>query len=139
MFDTLFVPPMEGGDYAAIVRTLGLRGIKRDPDWENWHVYTDPAAKFNSEVGRLEHVRFQECNHNSALGKVGTGSVLGEGVVFGEDNVALAEVATPELRAGMPDDFGRARAVAWYGILEFGLIHQTGNPGEARVVHIGST
>ena len=138
MFDTLQTPPVEGDDYVAIFRTLGLRGLKRDPAWEEWHKYTDPQAKFNNEIGRLENVRHIETNHANALAKVGTGSVLGEGVVFGADGVAMAEVMTPELRAAMPDDFGRSKAVAWYGILEFGLIWDTANAGEARVVHVNS-
>jgi N4-gp56 family major capsid protein len=139
MFDTLQVPPLEGDDYIAIFRTLGLRGIKRDPDWEEWHKYLDPQAKYNGEVGRIEGIRFIETNHAKALGKVGTASVLGEGVVFGEDSVALAEAMTPELRAAIPGDFGRSKAVAWYGILEFDTIWDTGAAGEAKIVHVTST
>lgn len=139
MFDTLFVPEVSGGGYTAICRTLGLRGLKRDSDWAEWHKYTDPSAKWNNEVGQVEGIRFIECNHNNALGQVGTGSVLGESVFFGDDAVALAEVQTPELRAAMPDDFGRSKAVAWYGILQFGVIWNTGNAGQAKIVHVGST
>ncbi len=139
MYDTLFVPPLDGGDYLGIFRTLGLRGIKQDSDWEEWHKYNDPQAKFNGEVGRIEGVRFMETNHATALGKIGTGSVLGEGVIFGEDAVAMAEAMTPELRAAIPGDFGRSKAVAWYGILEFGIIWDTGNAGEAKIVHVSSS
>lgn len=138
MYDTLYTPTI-GGDYMGIFRTQALRGIKRDAAFEEWHKYTNPQAKFNSEVGKLEGVRFIETNHSTALSNnLGTGSVLGEGVVFGEDAVAMAEALTPELRAGIPEDFGRKKAVAWYGIVEFGLIWDTGNAGEARVVHVGS-
>jgi N4-gp56 family major capsid protein len=140
LYDTLHCP-MIGDSYVGIFRTLGLRGLKRDPDWVEWHKYTDPASKFNSEVGRLEEIRFIETNHAKALQKVGTSSVLGEGVVFGEDAVALAEASTPELRVeiNVGQDFGRSHAVAWYGILEFGIIWDTGNAGQARIVHVGST
>jgi N4-gp56 family major capsid protein len=138
MFDTLFTP-MINGEYIGIFRTLGLRGLKQDPAWEEWHKYTDPQAKYNNEIGKIEGVRFIECNHSNALGKVGTSSVLGEGVVFGEDAVAMAEVLTPELRAGIPADFGRSKAVAWYGIFQYGIIWDTGNAGEARIVHVTST
>lgn len=138
LFDTLRAPGYAGDDYVGCFRTLGIRGIKRDPDWEEWHKYTDPSVKFNSEVGRMEGIRFVETNHNLAFGKVGAGSVLGEGVVFGADAVAMAEALTPELRAAMPQDFGRQRAVAWYGILEFDVIWDTGNAGEAKIVHVGS-
>jgi N4-gp56 family major capsid protein len=139
MSDTLFVPTI-GDGYVGIFRTLGLRGIKRDPAWEEWHKYTNPQAKFTGEVGMIENIRFIQTNHNNALGKVGTGSVLGSGVVFGEDAVVMAEARTPELLA-RPDaaDFGRSRAVAWYGILEFGEVWDTGNSGEARIMHITST
>jgi N4-gp56 family major capsid protein len=139
LFDTLQTPTWEGDDYIAIFRTLGLRGIKRDPAWEEWHKYTDPQAKFNNEIGRIENVRHIETNHNNALGKVGTNSVLGEGIVFGSDAVVMAEVLTPELRAEVKGDFGRARAVAWYGILEFGIIWDTSNAGQARIVHVTSS
>lgn len=139
LFDTLRAPGFAGDDYIGIFRTLGLRGLKRDPDWETWHKYTDPAAKYNSEVGRIEGIRFVETNHSQALSKLGASSVLGEGFVFGADAVAMAEALTPELRAAMPQDFGRQRAVAWYGILEFDVIWDTGNAGEAKIVHVTST
>lgn len=138
MYDTLNVPPYEGGDYLGIFRTRGLRGIKRDTNWEKWHQYTDPVAKYNGEIGRIESIRFIETNHANALGNVGTASVLGEGVVFGDEGIAMAEAMSPELRAAIPGDFGRAKAVAWYGILEFEVIWNTGNAGEAKVVHVGS-
>ena len=138
MFDDLRIPPVNGGDYVGIFRTLGLRGIKRDDDWEQWKIYTDPQAKFNGEVGRIEGIRFIETNHANALGKTGTSDVLGEGIVFGEDAVALAEAMTPELRAAIPGDFGRSKAVAWYGILEMDVIWDTGNAGEAKIIHVTS-
>ena len=138
MYDTYFIDPIADDDYVAICRTLAIRGLKRDPDWEEWNKYTNPSAKFNGEVGRIEGTRFIKTNHDNALSQVGTGSVLGECVFFGQDAVAMAEVQTPELRAGIPDDFGRSKAVAWYGILEFGIIWDTANAGEAKVIHVGS-
>jgi N4-gp56 family major capsid protein len=143
MFDTLQAPGYDGGsEYVGIFRALAIRGLKSDPDWEQWHVYTDPQAKFNSEVGKIEQIRHIETNHNTALSTAqGTGGVLGEGVVFGDDAVALAEVLTPELRAqtNVGQDFGRMNAVAWYGILAFASIWDTANAGEARIIHVTST
>jgi N4-gp56 family major capsid protein len=139
LFDTLACPPWEGDDYMAIFRTLGLRGIKRDSAWEIWHQYTDPQAKYNSEVGKIEQVRFIETNHAMALSLKGAASCLGEGVVFGEDAVGMAEAMTPELRAAIPADFGRSKAVAWYGILAFSIIWNTANQGQARIIHVSST
>jgi hypothetical protein len=64
--------------------------------------------------------------------------VLGEGVIFGADAVTMAVAVDPELRAEPPRDFGRQKAVAWYGILEFGQVWDTANPGEARIIHLAS-
>lgn len=139
LYDTLLAEPYEGDDYIGVFRTLGLRGVMQDPDWEEWHKYTDPSAKYNGEVGRMENIRLIKTNHNRAFGKVGASSVLGEGVVFGKDAVAMAEVMRPELRAGLPQDLGRSKVVGWYGILAFGVIWDTGNAGQAKVVHVGST
>jgi N4-gp56 family major capsid protein len=136
LYDTLRATPWSGDDFVGVFRTKSLRGIKRDPAWEQWKVYTNPEAKSTGEVGRVENVRFVKTNHNNALGLKGASSQLGEGVVFGKDAVALAEAVTPELRMGRPEDFGRSRSVAWYGILAFGLIWDTGNAGEAKVVHV---
>lgn len=138
LYDTFFTPPADGDDYIGIFRTLSLRGIKRDPAWEEWHKYTDPAAKYNGEVGRIENIRLKQTNHANALGKIGTSSVLGEGVIFGDDAIAMAEALTPELRVAFAD-FDRSQAVAWYGILEFGEPMPTANAGEAKIMHISST
>lgn len=142
LFDTYQTPPLEGGDYLGIFRTAGLRAIKTDTKWEEWHKYTDPQAKFNGEVGRIESVRLIETNHARALNiGLGTGTTegkLAEGVIFGDESVAIAEAMTPELRAAIPGDFGRSKAVAWYGILEFASIWDTANPGEAKIIHVTS-
>ncbi len=141
LFDTLQAEFWAGDSFFAIMRTLGMRGIRRDPAWEQWQLYTTPEAKRKFELGRLEDTRFLETNHGRALGKIGLNGVLGEAVFFGRDPVRVAEVVTPELRIEMNrnNDFGRARAVAWYGILNWVLMWDTGNAGEANVVHVSST
>ena len=138
LYDTLRAPPQDGDDYIGIFRQLGIRGMLRDPDWEQWHVYTNPEAKYNGEAGRLENIRFITSNHANALRKQGSGSILGEGFVFGDDNVAIIEAMKPELLAGIPSDLGRKKLVGWYGILKFGLVWDTANAGQARVVHVTS-
>lgn len=141
LYDTYRAPPVDGDDYVGIFRNLALRGMKRDPAWEEWHKYTDPQAKYNGEVGRMEQIRFIGTNHNLALGKKGTGSVLGEGVVFGDDAVSLAEAMTPELRVEMNvgQDFGREHAAAWYGILRMEPTWDTANAGENRIIVVSSS
>jgi len=141
MFSTLNIEPAVGDDYIGLIATKAKRGLMRDPAWEEWKKYTDPSAKFNSEVGRAENIRMIEVNHSSALsGSLGTGSVLGEGVFMGQDALVMAVAEDPELRAKNPEDYGRSQGVAWYGIYSFGQIwSDSANAGEARLVHLTSS
>lgn len=135
----LLIPEYEDGNYIGLVSTKAKRGIMNDPKFEVWNKYTTPEKKYNSEIGKLEGIRFIEVNHTQALsGALGLNGVLGEAVIFGDDAVAMAVAVEPELRAKVPTDFGRSKAVAWYGVLEFGLVWNSANAGEAKVIHVTS-
>ncbi len=140
LFSTYNVMPYEGGDYVCILSTKAKRGIIRDPNWEKWHTYTDAEAKYNAEIGKIEGIRFVESNNTNALsGSLGTSSVLGEAVFFGDDPIAMASVQDPELRAKESEDYGRSKGVAWYGIYGFDQIWKdSATAGEARVIHVTS-
>lgn len=140
MFSTLNIAPYEGDDYVAILITQAKRGLLRDPAWVDWKKYTDPAAKYMGEVGRIENIRFVETNHTSALtDSLGTGDVMGEAVFFGEDPVVMGVVEDPHLRAKESEDYGRSKGVAWYGVYGFGQVwSDSANAGEARVVYLTS-
>jgi N4-gp56 family major capsid protein len=140
--DTIHVPGWRGGEeFIGLASTKALRGIKNDPEWMAWRQYIQPGDAFlKGEVGKIENVRFMEINHTNALSNAkGTGSVLGEALIFGDDAVAMAVVQDPELRAAIPGNFGLSQAVAWIGLLEYGLIWDTATDGEARVIHITSS
>lgn len=47
-------------DYVGIVHTDIAHDLTSDPDWEEWHKYTDPKNMYNGEIGRLWGVRFVE-------------------------------------------------------------------------------
>jgi N4-gp56 family major capsid protein len=139
LFTTLNVEPVGGEDYLCFISTKGRRGLSNDPNWQEWKKYTQPEAKFNGEIGKWENIRFMEVNHSAALGPASGFSGLGEAVFFGEDAVSMAVAEDPELRAESKGDFGRAMAVAWYGIYAFGQIwSDSANAGEARSVHVTS-
>lgn len=139
LYDTYHADYAEGENYVGIFRQLGIRGVLNDSNFQSWMQYTDPTSRFNNEVGRWSQIRLTRTNHNNALGRVGTASVLGEGVIFGRDTVRLAEAMAPELRAAIPQDFGRKKAVAWYGILRYRSVWgDTANAGEANCIHVGS-
>lgn len=142
MYSTLNIAPYEGDDYVCIMATMAKRGLMRDPAWVDWKKYTDPAAKYNGEVGRIENIRFVETNNTTALpDSLGTGSVLGSAVFFGEQPVTMAVAEDPHLIAddNINSSYGRAKGVAWYGIYGFAQIwSDSANAGEARVVYMTS-
>lgn len=141
MADTIHTPGWKGGEeYMCMASTKALRGIKNDPEFMAWRQYIQPGDAFlKGEVGKIENVRFVEVNHTNALANnLGSGGVLGEALFCGDDAVAMAVVSDPELRAAIPGNFGLQHAVAWIGLLEFGLVWDTANDGEARVIHVTS-
>lgn len=145
MYSDLNIAPYQGDDYICVLSTQAKRGLMRDPNWESWKKYTDPSAKFNGEVGRVENIRFIETNHTGSSASLaedlGTGSVMGEAVFFGADPVVMIVAEDPHLIAeeNVGHDFGRQKSVAWYGQYAFGQIwSDSANAGEARVVYMTS-
>lgn len=140
MFSTLLINPMSDGNYASMISTKGKRGIMADTRWEDWHKYISAEKKYNSEIGKMEQVRFVESNNTAAFSaSLGSGSVLGEAVFFGDDAVTMAVVMEPELRAKESEDYGRSKGVAWYGVYGFAQVWgDSASAGEARVVHVTS-
>lgn len=141
MRKTLHVDPYQGQAYMVLASTKACRGVKDDPEFHSWRQYLRPGEVFhNAEVGEIEKCRFIEIDHDNVLTERGTGSAVGEAVFFGDDILALAEVEAPELLAGIPGDFGRQRAVAWFGVLGFANVWgDSSNDGEARSVYFTSS
>lgn len=142
MSDTIHVPGWRGGErYMCLASTKACRGIRNDPEFQVWRSPQQAEESFNKgKIGSIENVDFVEVNHTNALSNAkGSGSILGEALFFGDDACAMAVVEDPELRAAIPGDFGRQMAVAWLGVLEFGLIWDTANDGEARVIRLTSS
>lgn len=142
MAKDLHIPFYSGDTWVGLLSTKALRGLKDDKVLESWNMYLQKGDfLYRGEVGMVENVRFVEVTNDAALSNsVGTGSVLGEGVIFGEDAVARIEVEFPHLRADMnyQGDFGRRKAVAWYGTVAFGVKFPTANDREARIIKIVS-
>lgn len=142
MTSTLHCPPLKGGDYVGLFTTKALRGLKSDTTYIQWQQYLKQSdLLYNSEVGRVEGMRLVEVTHEAALSNgVGTGNVTGEGLIFGDENIAIAEALSPHLRyePNYGGKFGRFSAIAWYGILAYGIHWATANDREARIVRWGS-
>lgn len=133
----LKAPKYRNGKYVGILSTKAARGIKNDPEYKDWQAPTGSGPLMDGRLRDVEGFMLFETNHTDALDDtMGTGSVLGEAVFFGEDAVSLVTVDEPELRAGIPEDLGRFRDVGWVGTIDAGLPWDLAS--YARVVHVGS-
>jgi len=143
MANDLHVPFYEGDHYVGLFATKALRGLKDDKSIEDWFKYLRKGDLiFKSEIGRVEQTRLVEVTHEDAFSNgVGSGSVLGEGVIFGDEAVARVEVDYPHLRANpnYQGRFGLRKAVIWYGIVVFDIYWDSANDLEAKVVRVGSS
>lgn len=134
------IPYYDGESYVCIASTKFLRGIKDDADYETAAKYAAPEELYRGEVGRYYNVRFIETNHTNALSNgVGTGSVLGEAIIFGEDPVREIVAIEEEVRAKLAEDFGRDKGIAWYGILGWGRVWDFSTDSEEHIIRITSS
>lgn len=140
--NTIHTPFYEANHYIGLMATKALRGLKNDKVLQMFNMYLRKGDMvYNNEVGMVENIRCIEVNHERALSDgVGSGSVLGECVIFGADAVGRLEIEAPHLRAdpNYASDFGRKKAVAWYGSVAFDVLFQSATDREARIVKITS-
>lgn len=129
------IPVFEGNDYAAIARPTTLRQLKND--LEDLHKYVQPGFQMilAGEIGRYEGVRFFEQTNIAASGFANGKS--GWCYFFGADTVAEGVAVPEEIRAKIPDDYGRGKGIAWYYLGGFGLVHSSAT--QARIVKWDST
>ena len=145
------IPFYENGDYYAVSRPAGLRLLKND--MESIHVYTPEGLTMvmNGEIGRYEMTRFVEqttipaggaadsttYNPFTDTGDAWNTASSGDWAFFmGEDTVCEAIHTPEEIRAKIPDDYGRSKGVAWYALLGYGIAHT--NPVQARIIKFDS-
>lgn len=135
-------PPYEGDDYVGLFCRKSLRGLKQDRLWQQVHMYLQKGDLFfKGEVGKCENIRFVQVDREAAISNTaGTSTVLGNGVVFGDEAVVRVEVETPSLYAdeNYQSDFGRTKACAWRGIIKFGSVWNTATDGEAKIIRVTS-
>lgn len=148
------IPRYENGDYYALSRPLAARGIKNA--LETLLQYTESGIErvMNGEYGRFpEGLRMVEQTTIPVGGATnsttfdpftdtgdgwdaGTGTAGDWMFVFGEDTVCEAIHTPEEIRAKIPDDYGRSKGVAWYALLGYGITHT--NTTQARIVKFDS-
>jgi hypothetical protein len=136
---TLKVPYFRGGRYIGILSTRAARGIKNDPEYKDWIAPTSSDPIMTGQLKDVEGFSLFESNFPSAYADlIGSSTVTGEAVFFGQDPAVLAVVDNPELRASpITTDLGRFREVGWVGTIQAGLTWDVASL--ARVLHVSST
>ena len=127
-------PKVEGSYYVGFIHPHQSRELRDDPNWIDASKYAQAQALFTGEIGRLEDVRFIEttnmCNGAVTEGHdaykadlTAGGKPVYQAVIFGDEYYGFAEALPVELRDNGVEDFGRKRALAWYGIWGAGLLN----------------
>jgi hypothetical protein len=147
------IPTYENGDYYAIARPDTYRALKNS--LETLHQYTETGLTMimNGEIGRYEQTRFIEQTSVPRGGAADSSTfdpftetadawndyatTSADWVfIFGSDTVAEAVNTFEEIRAKVPDDYGRSKGIAWYALLGYGL-SQT-DATQARIIKFDS-
>ena len=143
-------------DYYGIARPLGLRKLK--DLLESVYQYTTDGLEMimNGEIGRYSDVRWVEQTTIPVGGAAdsttfdpftdtGDGWNSGSGTtgdwvfIFGADTVCEAVHTEEEIRAKIPDDYGRSKGIAWYALLGYGITHNdSNNLAQTRIVKFDS-
>jgi hypothetical protein len=142
------IPGYNGDDYYSLAWTTTYRTFRNN--LETIHSYVESGFRMimNGEIGRYEGVRYVEQTHipkggaaDSTTWNASTGTAdawdnaKSDWVFFfGDDTVAEGISVPEEIRGKIPTDYGRSKGVAWYYLGGFGIVHQTSDPDNARIV-----
>ncbi len=131
------IPPFAADDYVCISRPTTYRPFKNS--LETVKMYTDQGIGhiFSGEIGRYEGCRFVEQNFIQAGGAADSttfdpwtktadawdNAQSSWAFFLGADTCTEGVGIPEEIRASIPGDFGRSKALAWYYLGAFGLGH----------------
>lgn len=137
-------PPVSGtnGNYVMLGTRKLLRGLKDDDKSTAVGLYLRQGDLFfKGELFMIENIRFVQVDRESALpNSAGSSTVLGNGLLFGDEAMARVEADTPHLRMdpNYQSRFGTRQAAAWYGVLEYGSFWDSADDGRAKIIRITS-
>lgn len=149
------VPFYTESDYYVIARPGGLRGLKNGLEAVHQYTTTGLEMIMNGEIGRVEETRIVEQTVIPAGGAADTttfdaftntgdawnATAAPDWAFFlGGDTVCEAVHTMEEIRAKIPDDYGRSKGIAWYALLGYGITHgQSGaNTAQSRIFKFDS-
>lgn len=137
LVSTLKAPPYDGEFFVAIGPRELYTALTNDTDVKNDFRYGDPERYFVGEIGQYHKTRFVEEN-NVLAQTVGTTTYRCEFVIFGDDPVVEGIAMPAEVRAKIPDDYGRSKGLAWYGLMGFKIVWDTATARQAKIMHYTS-
>ena len=128
------IPGFINGEYVCVARPGTFRNIRNE--LRDVHQYTGEGLSMilRGEIGKFEGVRFVE--QTNIASKAWTNGKSDEAFFLGEDTVAEAVALPEEIRGKLTTDYGRAKGIAWYALLGYGLTQF--KPEDARIVKWGS-
>lgn len=131
------IPSYTGGDYLCISHPTTFRTYKNDLEAVKLYTETGLGHIFDGEIGRYEGVRHIEqtfipkggaanattFDPYTQTAQAWTNAKSSWAFYMGADTVTEAVVIPEEIRAKIPGDFGRSKAIAWYYLGGFGIVH----------------
>src|SRR3990167_2517237 len=148
------IPMYDGKNYWSIGRPLAYRNIRTNMEAIFQYTESGLTQIKNGEIGRYWETRLVEDTTIPTGGATdsttfdaftNTGDAWNVGAagdwvfIFCEDTVCEAVNTMEEIRAKQPDDYGRSKGVAWYGLLGYGITHNSSDSlANVRIVKFDS-
>jgi len=131
------IPPYTADDYVMVSHPSTFRSLKNSLETIHQYTETGVAHIFNGEIGRYETTRYIEQSFIPKGGAADSttydpwGNVAEAwdnglsswAFIMGADTVTEAVCVPEEIRAKIPNDYGRSRGIAWYYLGGFGIVH----------------
>lgn len=131
----LLIPKREDDNYVCVASTNSIRGLYDFFESKAQDTTMDPL--YRGEVGRYYGCRFVE-ETNFLSNADGSNGLYGEACFFGADAVREGIAIPEEIRVGIPTDFGRDQAIAWYALLGFQQVWDFSSDGQTRIITVNS-
>lgn len=145
------IPPFADDDYFCISHPSTYRPFKNSLEGVKQYTMLGIQEIFSGEIGRYENTRFVEQNFipkggannattfdpYSQTSQAWSNGQSSWAFFFGGDTITEAIALPEEIRAKIPGDFGRSRAIAWYYLGGFGIVHPDAT--HARILMWDST
>lgn len=135
------IPRRDGDMYVCVASTNSIRGLYDFFEAKAQLSTMDPL--YIGEVGRYYGCRFIE-ETNFLSNAKGSNGIYGQACFFGADAVREGIAIPEEIRIGIPTDFGRDQAIAWYALLGFQQVWSQGGilagqaDGQTRIITVDS-